>query len=155
MISGAAVERLRALLPADLALDARKLALLLGTVVTDPKAWLDPEGLDDADIDEAAERLAACGEVSAHGMARLAWHDDGTAPLLFANGRVLPVGPGDLGLAAVEGVDAIFLGPGDLGLYREICKNRSIDGAAFCAKSTSDLLRWLLRCGVFDLPAPA
>jgi 50S ribosomal protein L16 3-hydroxylase len=124
MISPAAVERLRTQSLLEPGLTQTELAMVLGAVVTDPKAWLMPE---------PADRLDATSVV--HGMARIAWYASGDDRLVFVNGVVQAVSQASL--------DA----------FRDCCKSRLAgpplldlagddDGAGF--------LEWLRLNGMFD-----
>ncbi len=64
-------------------LSAVDLARIFGSVVTDPKAWLDPEAVSLERIDEL---LRDTGAVDVHGMARLAWCELADSHLVFVNG---------------------------------------------------------------------
>ena len=124
-ISPDAVARLRAqnLLPPDFSNQA--LAQVLGATATDPKAWLAPDPAEPID-----------GDVSAHGMALLAWYDDDDVRLAFANGEFLPITP--------EGVH----------FMQRLCAarhvTRSEQGKMRQRTGGSELLDWLYREGAFD-----
>ena len=124
MISPAAVARLRSQVLLDSDLTQIELAMVLGAVVTDPKAWLMPE---------PADRIDATSVV--HGMARIAWYAFGDDRLAFVNGAVQSVSEACL--------DA----------FRDCCRTRlagrllldlasGIDGREF--------LEWLRLNGMFD-----
>lgn len=124
MISRAAVERLRTQALLDRALPEDDLALVLGSVTTDPKAWLMPE---------PADSVAAASVV--HGMARLAWYDSGPLQLVFVNG-------------AGRRVDRRCLGA-----FRDCCRTRTA-GPALMALAADDegaaFVEWLRANGLFD-----
>ena len=133
LISDAAIGRTRKLLPAEIALDDRQIGMLLGSVVTDPKAWLEPEGVASDEIAATIRKLAQFGDLSIHGMSQLAFYASAASNLVFANGCVLQVEPAEL----------LF--------FRDICKYRTTSGAELCANAGPELLHWLLSSGVIDL----
>ena len=124
MISPAAVERLRAQSLLESGLTRAELAMVLGAVVTDPKAWLMPEPTD---------RIDATSVV--HGMARIAWYASGDDRLAFVNGVVQPVSRASL--------DA----------FRDCCRTRLAGPSLLDLASDDDgagFLEWLRLNGMFD-----
>lgn len=124
MIHAATIRRVRDQRLLDDDLDDEQLAMVFGAVVTDPKAWLMPEPLD-----RVPEQLQV------HGMARLAWYDDGNVCLVFANGaprRVTPAG---------------------CSIVRTLCANRaarrSLERDRLAGEGVRDLLEWLRLESVF------
>lgn len=125
MIHAATIRRLREQRLLDDDLDDEQLAMVFGAVVTDPKAWLMPDPLDNV-----PEQLRV------HGMARLAWYDDGDIQLVFANGaarRVTPAG---------------------CSIVRTLCTNRAgrqaLERDRLPADDARDLLEWLRLESIFD-----
>ncbi len=100
-------------------------ALILGSVVTDPKAWLMPEPVPS---------VPPNGTV--HGMARIAWYEDTEVRLVFANGVCRETSENGL----------VFV--------RNLCAERRASRVAIASISDSesgrDLLDWLRLHGVFD-----
>lgn len=133
LISPAAISRTRALLPRELALDEQQVCMLLGSVVTDPKAWLEPEGVDSEAVTDTISRIAQLGELRVHGMAKLAFFASGNSNMVFANGH---------------GTQAT---PQEVHFFRNICDSRTMNGNELCANAGPELLRWLLTCAVIDL----
>jgi 50S ribosomal protein L16 3-hydroxylase len=141
LIGNQALRRARTRFPGARDLGAREFATVFGSLVTDPKAWLAPDGVEVAEIPELIRTLPARGQLLLHGMARLAFTYGGDSLrgncLLFANGfhRVL-----DSGL-----VDPIA----------ELCGLRRLDGESLVhwrdEAALREILRWLLEKGAFDL----
>ncbi|HZW58751.1 MAG TPA: cupin domain-containing protein [Woeseiaceae bacterium] len=121
-ISTRALARARACLAADDGLSDDELARVLVAVVTDPKAWLEPERTP---ADVCAAYLAAAGELPVHGMARLAWTDNGWAGI---NGHARP------------------LDTASLRFFRDMCRRRRARPAQ-CPDTT--VRDWLLAHAVF------
>ncbi len=109
---------------------ADELAISLGRAATQTKEWLTPEG---ASADEAEDILAAAGtglSLVVHGMARMAFDDYN----VFVNGRSRPL-------------------PSSLqNLVADLCKTRRLRARMPMPQDQSDLLRWLLESGAFELP---
>ncbi len=109
--------------------DTDELAISLGRAATQTKDWITPEFASD---DEANHVLATAGNrlsLVVHGMARLAFDDR----RIFVNGncRELP-----------EGLRNIVA---------EICEKRRIKAGSTLGRAESDLLRWMLKSGAFEL----
>ena len=132
-ISAADLARVRSSFPSLAALAAGQLAILFGSVVTDPKAWLAPDQPDRATAESLLQRLSVTPGLKAHGMARLAWYGDEAGAYAFANGHHRE-------LAAVE-----------LPLMQGLCRQRRLclHGRS-AADDLSDLCRWLIRHGAVD-----
>ena len=133
LISGAAIRRAEKILRKSASLDQQQVAMILGSVATDPKAWLAPERVSDDEAKHLISKLDQQLELCVHGMARIAFCAAGSACMIFANGHARQVSPG-----ALE-------------IFRNICRFRTVQGAALCADNHSELLQWLLASGVFDL----
>ena len=95
-------------------------AMVLGAVVTDPKAWLMPE-----------PEPALPSSMSVHGMARVAWHAAADYNLVFVNG-----------VGRAVGKDA-------LAFIRECCESRT-GGMQPGAIDDAEFLGWLHANGLFD-----
>ena len=133
LISAAAIQRAKNVLRNAVPLDDWQVAMILGSVATDPKAWLAPERVSD---DEAKNILGAMDpdtKLSVHGMARIAYCDSGGSRLIFANGH------------------ARKASAGGLELFRDICRFRVAPCGALCADDRAGLAHWLLSSGVFHL----
>jgi 50S ribosomal protein L16 3-hydroxylase len=136
LISPAAIRRVREqdLLPAGLA--DNEIAMVLGSVATDPKAWLAPEALTRAEAELwLADRVAGDG-LHVHGMARLAYTDVQPIARFFANGFPLPLTHRQLRLVM------------DVCAHRRLCAD-GLDTALRDAE-TAELVLWMAMHGVFD-----
>lgn len=133
LISGAAIRRAKHTLRKIASLDEQQIAMILGSVATDPKAWLAPECVTDDEAKDMINALDKYAKLSVHGMARIAFCEIGASGLIFANGRAR-------GLSADR-----------LDLIRDVCKTRTATRVVFCADDDTELLHWLLKSGVFDL----
>lgn len=80
------IRRLRdqSLLPESL--DDDQLAIVLGVVATDPKAWLAPDGMETDEAQDLLSRTATNYQATVHGMARIAWYGGRKNRYFFANG---------------------------------------------------------------------
>jgi len=133
-ISARAVARARHWLGGGNELDESQLALALGVVVTDPKAWLAPERTDDKVIGQFLENREPVPELRVHGMAQLAFSDAGGG-WVFANGH------------------GRHAGASEVALMRALCAER-------CAgpvlqrelRAHRPLLTWLFECGALLAP---
>jgi len=133
LISDAAIMRTKKLLPADIALDDRQIAMLLGSAATDPKAWLEPERVAGDKIAATIRQLQHLDDLAVHGMSKLAFYASAACNLVFANGCVLQVGREEV----------LF--------FRGICNSRTTCGAELCANVDAGMLEWMLTSGVIDL----
>jgi 50S ribosomal protein L16 3-hydroxylase len=127
------LERIRAQKLLDERLADGELARVFGSVVTDPKAWLEPESMTMREFDE---RLQHSGAVDVHGMARMAWIELPDDALIFVNGLCREV--------SVE----------ILGIVRETCSRRQLfaadrDVLGSLARG-EDALDWMVTKGLFD-----
>lgn len=125
-ISVASLERTRQCFRFAASLGERKLARVFGSVATDPKAWLAPEKLPPDTV----------AGLMIHGMAKLAWYENGDIRLIFANGFDRP--------ATVP----------ELSVFRSICSASRNDRFTLDMGDFGDLSKWLLEKGAFDLEAP-
>lgn len=133
-ISGAAIQRAKKLMHKSPSLDERQIAMTLGSVATDPKAWLAPVCAADDEARKIIDALTRESSLSVHGMAGIAFCEIGDSGIIFANGHAREVSSAWLGI------------------FRNICKSRTVTRAAICADDDTGLLHWLLTSGVFDLP---
>ena len=133
LISDAAIRRARNFLAGKGSLDDQQIAMVLGSVATDPKSWLDPEGVARDEIAHTVSQINQFGALSVHGMSKLAYCESKESNVVFANGHAMDVTANEL----------IF--------FRGLCNSRSTCGDTLCAVVGSSLLQWLLTSGVFDL----
>lgn len=137
-ISARSIERLYEQGLIDGALEPAEAAVVFGSQVTDPKAWLDPDKLSP---DEAQLAATADRPFNVHGMARLAWYEDGETAVGFINGEARQANPACIAL--LRGLyDRGNVPPAEI---REI--NQSPENAEF--------FRWLLERGAFDVQPDA
>jgi 50S ribosomal protein L16 3-hydroxylase len=136
LISAAAIRRLheQELLPVTC--DKEKAAIALGSVVTDPKAWIAPDGVSAEEADEWLSTISQGDELAVHGMARVAFCEQSDGGIFFANGfwRVLS--------------------DHQCALIRKICRKRTIAAEDFVNVTSelkmAELLRWIKMHGVID-----
>ena len=133
LISDAAIRRTKNLLHKNSSIDEQQIAMVLGSVATDPKAWLEPECVADDEITTTISKLNQLEELSVHGMSKLAYCETRESGLVFANGHVMNVSANGLKF------------------FQALCNSRTATGAALRADCGSELLYWLLTSGVFDL----
>ena len=84
LIGPDAVRRIREQHLLDESLDDLRIVTVLGSVVTDPKAWLDPDAATEADVEDV---LAGRRALQVHGMALVAWAEIGEQRIMFVNGH--------------------------------------------------------------------
>ena len=133
LISDAAIDRAKALLPGNASLDDLQVAMILGSVATEPKVWLEPEGVAMDEFPRAISRIKQLGPLLVHGMSKLAYCEFRGSSVVFANGHALKIEASELPI------------------FRDICRSRTTNGGAFCENTGPELLKWLLSSGVFDL----
>ncbi len=133
LISGEAIRRAKHTLRKSALLDEKQIAMILGSVATDPKVWLAPECVTDDEAKDVINALDKDATLSVHGMARIAFCEIGGSGLIFANGH------------------ARDLSPDRLELFRKLCRFRTATCTTLCADDDTELLHWLLKSGVFDL----
>jgi 50S ribosomal protein L16 3-hydroxylase len=109
------------------------LARILGCVVTDPKAWLDPEPVAGEDL---LRTLQESGDIPVHGMAHIAWIDLGKEKFVFANGA-----------------DCTVNGEA-LQLVQRLCEERQLlakyGQGLNIRRPPPDIVTWLAEHGLFD-----
>lgn len=136
LVSIAAVDRLRQLGSWTNMLDDRQLASVLGSVVTDPKAWLSPEGMSRKEAAIWIAKDSRDGVRLVNGMARIAFYSADDYHLFFANGYCTEVSHSTMAQA------------------RGLCKHRFLarDAIAEAALNTEleSFILWLATHGVFD-----
>ena len=82
-IAAQTIRRIRDQRILDASLTDDEIARVFGCVVTDPKAWLDPEAMERSDL---LRLLETTDEVHLHGMARIAWTECSDSHRVFVNG---------------------------------------------------------------------
>ncbi len=132
-ISDAAVRRAKNILQDLVSLDDRAIATVLGCVVTDPKAWLEPETMSDDRARAFMNTVDKNRKLDVHGMARIAFCINGGSVQLFVNGHSR-----EFSRACVESI-------------RRICRDRCATPAQLGAGDDPGLLRWLLTRGAINL----
>ena len=125
LISVRSLERARQAFSRESGFTDEDIARAFGSVVTDVKAWLAPEGPSLRPVEEFL--ASGTREIRVHGMARLAFCTTGRQNLIFANGHG-------------KSVDA-----DQFGKFRRICSDR------MAQTSDDELFRWLLAHGAYDL----
>ncbi len=133
-IAAESVRRMREQCLLDESVGNNELITVLGSVVTDPKAWLDPEA---ATLSETQELLSGRHALQVHGMALVAWSDIDGCQLIFANGVARDIPAGGASLVRSLCVDRAVM-PDTI---------RHLDGLP----GGQEFITWLLGQGVFDL----
>lgn len=127
------IQRIRDQCILDSSLTDVEIARVFGCVVTDPKAWLDPEAMDKPDLYRLLELPAG---VNIHGMARIAWIESGDDRRVFVNG-----------------VDREIDGD-QLGLVQKVCVERRLSTSMFepglSQRAGAELIEWFANEGLFD-----
>jgi len=135
-ISGQAVSRARRSFPQLASLDPFRFLTLLGSVLTDPKAWLAPDQPDESGVNDLLQRISRGENLLVHGMARLAWYAGDDGQVAFANGR------------------SHRLLTTELPIMQQLCRQRQLCPAVYSLLEGRDgdsgLLYWLLQSGVLD-----
>jgi 50S ribosomal protein L16 3-hydroxylase len=132
-IHGESIRRVREQGLLDIALDDERAARVLGSVVTDPKAWLMPDPVTGKVANEVSQSPQG---LSVHGMARIAWYEAGDVRLIFVNGlaRNVPVCC--------------------LDFVQQVCAGRCAPAPSVARLITTvegrKLLSWMLEQGLFD-----
>jgi len=133
-ISARSIQRLRDQELLSREFSDEQLAAVLGSVVTDTKAWLTPDLPEKNEVTQIVSHLGSETNLSVHGMARIAYSELPDSRWIFANGFVRELHPQDLDIA------------------RELCSARVVCTKAFDGHSESAaLIEWLLLTGAFDL----
>lgn len=111
-------------------------AIIFGSQVTDPKAWLDPDKPSNGEIRRA---MTGIETLSLHGMAQLAWFQENEIGLAFVNGEAR-----DSSRVCTR-------------FFHKLCDDGNLQPAQIqelnAATSGSAFLGWLLENGAFDLGA--
>ncbi|GMR17413.1 MAG: cupin domain-containing protein [Gammaproteobacteria bacterium] len=131
-ITGQAVTRTRSAFGQLAEFETCRLIQVLGSAVTEPKAWLAPETPDADGMEALLRRMGAGASLAVHGMARLAWYSGEAGHWVFANGH------------------SRALCAGELPLVQDLCRRRLLRPAAQYPGGTTGLLQWLLQCGLLD-----
>jgi 50S ribosomal protein L16 3-hydroxylase len=132
-ISAESVNRCRDLVGETASVTDKWLAITLGCVATDLKAWLSP---DSPSADEVSKFLHAeewRHATPVHGMARIAWWAGDHELIVFANGRHKSV--------AFQ----------HLNFMQALCATRELGEKPAQTHNLDELVAWLLNVGVFDL----
>jgi 50S ribosomal protein L16 3-hydroxylase len=139
LISSRSLARARRRFDAVRRFDDEEFANIFGSLVTDPKAWLEPERPDDSELSEIVKHLSTWPQLRMHGMARVAHSEVSGDFQLFVNGfsRKCP---------SATGVQ-----------IANLCARRGLNQAEITQwqgdRQLSDILEWLLRIGAFDADA--
>jgi 50S ribosomal protein L16 3-hydroxylase len=127
------VRRLREQQLLDESLSDEAMLTILGSVATDPNAWLDPESASPREIEAALRGRHA---LQVHGMALVAWCETNQFRLVFVNGSVRQIPPACIGLV------------------REICATRAVMPDTVQALGAipdgQEFITWLLNQGILD-----
>lgn len=133
-ISGQTVRRVHEQGLLDESLSSEEIALVFGSVVTDPKAWLLADPADPKVLDET---IQCNSDIPVHGMAQIAWYHNLSLWIVFANGLALKTSSGN----------GRFM--------QDICGKRVAKSPAIsslCAQQDGrEFFEWLLEQGVFDV----
>lgn len=141
LISAAAIRRMQeqGLLPVTC--DQEKAAIVLGSVVTDPKAWIAPERVSIESAGKWLSTISPGDDLTVHGMARLAYCEQSDEGIFFANGF----------WRTLSGQECV--------LVREVCRKRNISAEelvrAALEPNLAELLLWMKTHGVMDLASDA
>ena len=128
-ISGASAKRARLML--GLANNQQgEVAEALGRIATQPKDWLKPEGATAEETEELLGILQNGGRVRVHGMSQIAFDDH----MLYVNGS------------------SMALPRNAAALIEQICVDRSVVRLLPADAGQDDMIRWMLRCGAFEIP---
>jgi len=102
----------------------------LGRFATVAKDWLKPEGAGAEETERMLKILQNGGHLRVHGMSQIAFDDR----LLYVNGESMGL-PHNL-----------------VALIEEICVDRSLACSIPGDAVQDDMIRWMLRCGAFEIP---
>ena len=132
-ISAESIDRCRALIGENASVADQRLAITLGCVATDVKAWLSPVSPPEDEIRRFLLAEEWRHSTPVHGMARLAWWAGDPDIFVFANGCYKSVAPRHLNFV------------------QTLCATHQL-GEESAQKHTLDkLIEWLLNVGTFDL----
>jgi 50S ribosomal protein L16 3-hydroxylase len=133
-IAIASARRLREQRLLDESLSDEALITVLGSVVTDPKAWLDPDGASDKDVKQV---LGGMQTLRVHGMALITWCVTDAFRFVFVNGSARRIPE-----AALD-------------LVEKLCVERvaHADVVQVLAEKPegTEFIRWLLEQGIMDI----
>jgi 50S ribosomal protein L16 3-hydroxylase len=132
-LSAPAVDRCRELVARSVAVTERALAITLGCVATDLKAWLVPEAPSADEIAAVLREEAPEQALPVHGMSRIAWWTGDRELIVFANGRYLPI-PFHY-----------------MNFIKRLCARRQLEQKPAQTLTGNELLEWLLNVGAFDV----
>lgn len=136
LIAAASLLRARRQFDVDTRFNDDGFARIFGSLLTDPKAWLEPERPDEEELRNIDEQLSTTNHLPVHGMARIAHTADSGEFRLFVNGfdRKCPLSAS----AAVMNLCA------QRGLRKTEIARWQRD------PHLGEILDWLLRHGTFD-----
>lgn len=132
-ISPKSIDRCRVLASESTQTENRQLAITLGCVATDLKAWLSPDSPSADEISAFLGRHDLRQPIPVHGMARIAWWTEGDELIFFANGHYKK---------------SELL---NLGFMQTLCATRQLDAELLNTPMRSEVLDWMLNMGVFDV----
>ncbi len=131
-ISGKAIQRLRTQNLLSSTLSDEQFATVLGSIVTDTKAWLTPDMPGKKQAAKIIGLFKARSSLLIHGMARIAFCEVENFSLFFANGFFRSLSPHEIGVA------------------RELCASRKVCVDECGENDVTALIEWLVTKGVFD-----
>ena len=131
-ISGNTVQRMRAQGLLGSTLSDVQLATVLGSVVTDTKAWLTPDTPAKKRVAKIIGQFDAQSDLLVHGMARIAFCELENSSLFFANGFFREINPQEFGIA------------------RELCASRKVCAEGCGGSNVMAFIEWLVTKGVLD-----
>ncbi len=131
-ISGNAVQRLRAQDLLGSTLSDVQLATVLGSVVTDTKAWLTPDMPGKKRVAKIISQFDAQSNLLVHGMARIAFCELENSSLFFANGFFREISSREFSVAL------------------ELCVSRKVCAEECGERNVMAFIEWLVTKGVFD-----
>ena len=132
-ISAASIDRCRNLISDDAETSNQYLAIALGCVATDLKAWLAPDIPSAKEISDFLISRSGEGPVRVHGMSRIAWWSDDGELIVFTNGVHKAV--------ALD----------NLHIVQSICSSRLLAEEHLPSLTRNELIQWLLNMGTIDL----
>jgi 50S ribosomal protein L16 3-hydroxylase len=132
-LSAQAVDRCRELVTGTVAVTDRSLAITLGCVATDLKAWLVPEAPTANEIAGILREKDPGQALPVHGMSRIAWWTGDSELIVFANGRYRPI--------PFHYMD----------FMQRLCATRQLDEKPAQTLTGNEPVTWLLNVGTFDV----
>jgi hypothetical protein len=108
------------------------LATVLGSVVTDTKAWLTPDMPGKKRVAKIISQFDAQSNLLVHGMARIAFCELENSSLFFANGFFREISSREFSVAL------------------ELCVSRKVCAEECGERNVMAFIEWLVTKGVFD-----